>query len=536
MNKKIDSYRYYIGIPFLDDTNISFVFWNNINLERTTNIMKTGMILIFLLFLEIMSGAYAEEQNPALDHSMDHNICLSSDENDPASALEEFINTEDYSSRLEIFLKNNTDPVKMAVCLLNNTDELSGKQVLYFLEDMKTENDISTQNYIAILSNVIKNPVLLIQKHSLVDVVFNQISVYISPDTDQIYEEDVEDVEELLTNESIHTDFQIFFLKKYLEQEICKPSVIVSVLRAVNNQDLNIYKRSEILELSFTACQKNDEFKDEFKHAMSLLAVEPELEWSLKEKVLIYHQKNSVVCCSDSDPVVEHLIESFSQEINWHIREAIVDILSESPQGCARKVISFFSEFVMQDLAQISTPTELVDFRQRKIQLILWSLVRIGMKYEHPFVVSELKKMAMKYNMNVYFRVRAVEALQDLSLYFDIAAQALYEIVRDNKRTHESEDDFITYDQTIRDENDTKIRDQAFLVLVELLEENYSDFFSFLSKTSNLEQQIYRSKVFQDQSLPDSLDLYARPALVTLAQDTKVEQKYRDKAQEILQQ
>ncbi len=326
-------------------------------------------------------------------------------------------------------------------------------------------------------------------------------------------------------DENMPLDFHIFFLEKHLEKEICTPSVIVSVLRVVNNQDLDVYKRNEILELAFTTCAENEEFK----HAISLLSVEPELEWSLREKVLIYHQAKSVVC---SHPIVEYLLESFSQEINWHIREAIVDILSESQEDCAQRVISFFSEFVMRDSEEMST--DLVDFRQRKIHLILWSLVRLGMQHGgHPSVVAELKEMAMKYDMNVYFRVSAVEALQDLSLYFEISAQALYEIVRDNKRVPQS--DFITYDQRIRDANDVKVRDQAFLALLELLEEDYNDFFSFLSKKPSAEQ-IYRSKVFEDQPLPaEHLDLYARPALIKLVQDTSVEQQYRDRARFILQ-
>ncbi len=448
-------------------------------------------------------------------------ICLPPNENNPISPLiREFTNTEDYLHQLDIFrtLDRANSLSQTTICLLNQVNELSRKQVLYFLEDMKIAQDISEGEHINVLSTVIKADFEF--EDSVTNLALEQLSSYIFLKNIGKWH-----IESLLVDKDIPPGFQVLFLQEHLRKNICSSSVVKSILKVVSDQNIDLRVRDEVLELSFISCKENEEFK----HIVSLLSLEPDLEWFLKEKVLLYHHQNNVVC---SQKVLDHLLEYFSQPTTWHIRTAIVSVLSESPKGCDQQVISFFSEFVHQDSDGMQM--ELLDFRQSKIQSILWSLVRLAVRHNNPSVVTELHGMAMKYDMNVYFRIRAVETLQALSFYFDTAAEALYEIVRDNKRIQRS--DFVTYHQMIRDRNDKMVRDRAFLSLEELLSQDKSKFFSFLFvQTEALDSdQLYPRKVFSDQTLPESLDIYARPVLIKLVQDSRVDTEYRDRAREVL--
>ena len=197
------------------------------------------------------------------------------------------------------------------------------------------------------------------------------------------------------------------------------------------------------------------------------------------------------------------------------------------------RLFSHFSQFVQDSSDHIAT--ELLNFRHAKIKSIIWSLVRLGINNKNNEVVSHLKSMAMNYKMNIYFRVMAVEALRDLSIYLNSAAQALYEIVRDNKRREgsSSQSGFITDDQEVRDRSDKEVTHRALDVLAELLTANREKFFSF--RTGSLSYgALYRRKAFDGQTIPEDLDAYIRPVLGRLMEDERVDEIYRDWAYKIL--
>jgi hypothetical protein len=325
-------------------------------------------------------------------------------------------------------------------------------------------------------------------------------------------------MEESLVSDGLPVKFRVFLLRKYLEQEVCTQPVVSATMDIVKNNKQDIREREKILNLFFGVCNQNGDFEN----AMTSLAVEPKLEWFLKEKIILSHDSDYKRICSDT--VLNHLKLFFSNNMDWHVRNAVIWILADVKGDCDDKIISFFSGFVQQSSEGMSI--ELLDFRQTMIQSILWSLVRLGVRTQNENIVSELKNMAMKYDMNLYFRIRAVEALQDLSVYFNSAAQALYEVVRDNKRTPQS--NFVTYEQRIRDEQDTKVRDSAFIALVELLTNHTSAFLSFFSVHQEEidSDQLYRRKAFSNQPKPARLDTHARPVLDQLRNDETVDQKY----------
>ncbi len=430
---------------------------------------------------------------------------------DRDSLINQFTNTKAYSEKRDIFnqLVREQDLVTGIVNLLNSQKSPQFKmQMLQFLLEMKRANDMSNYNYGAILFGVISNQPEY--NKFLNPLILDQLS------TDIITEFGME---ESLVSGSVSVTFRLFLLRKYLDQDVCTQSVVLATIDIVKDNEQDIREREEILDLFFKVCNQNGNFES----AMTALTVEPQLEWALKEKIILSHDPDYKRICSDA--VLNHLQLFFSDNRDWHVRDAIIWILADVKGVCDNKIISFFSGFVQQNSEGMSI--ELLDFRQTMIQSILWSLVRVGFRTQNESVISELKKMAMKYDMNLYFRIRAVEALQDLSIYFSSAAQALYEIVRDNKRIPES--DFVTYEQRIRDEQDTKVRDSAFIALVELLTNPTSDFLSFLSiHQEELDSdQLYRRKAFINQPIPeDRLDMYARPALTQLGDDETVDEKY----------
>ena len=426
------------------------------------------------------------------------------------SFIREFMNKKDYSGRRGAFryLVGDQDPVVVVLDLLNSHESPAFKvKMLHFLLEMKRANDIGNREYGAILSGVMSDQP--VHNRFLNPLILDQLS------TDVITGFGME---ESLVDNSVPVEFRVFLLKKYLVQEVCTPPVVLATMDIVKNNGQDVREREKVLNLFFGVCNQSDDFEN----AMTSLAVEPKLEWSLKEKIILSHDSDYKRICSDT--VLNHLKLFFSDNMDWHVRNAVIWILADVKGGCNNKIISFFSGFVQQSSEEMSI--ELLDFRQTMIQSILWSLVRLGFRTQNENIVSELKNMAMKYDMNLYFRIRAVEALQDLSIYFDSAAQALYEIVRDNKRIPQS--NFVTYEQRIRDEQDTKVRDSAFIALVELLTNHTSAFLPFFSMHQEEidSDQLYRRKAFFNQPMPVHLDTYVRPVLNQLRNDGKVDQKY----------
>ena len=437
---------------------------------------------------------------------------------DREALMLKFTNEKSYSKRIEIFSKLVTDPNQQIIMFFTEGDNLTFKrQLLHFLKAMTLNGDLDESAHIAILSHILTlNRAIL---NPLESLMYSHLAPYISQN-----KLSDESVNRLLANKNVAIDLQELFLKEYLTNNICNPAVIVSSEQLIKNSSLDMSTRVEILQLFFTVCSEYDNFQE----TVVSLAIEPSLEWALKEKALLQANKNNV--CSNE--IIDHLLWFFYEDLNWHIRDAVIWILAQTEKECSQKIITFFSEFVQKDMKELRS--ELLEFRQIKIQSVLWALVHLGIN--NPLVVNELKKMAMKYDMNNYFRIRAVEALQDLSLYLESAAQALYEIARDNRRIAQS--DFITYDQQIRDDRDTEVRNSSCLALTELVEKERTDFLSFLFiHRERLDaDQLYRKKAFSNQNIPASLNIYARLALITLTQDEKVDKQCRDHAMTVLEQ
>lgn len=481
--------------------------------------LVVSLLPLFVFYTAYTFGKEAAKTNKTL-----------SDEKQDSQTLfvHQFIIAKDYSERKGIFscligdencLIGDKNIVEATVELLSGQENSLFKiQLFHFLVEMRKAEDMSQRDHVAILFSVIRKQ----SKYTkyLNPLVLDHLSEY------SFTELDVETslIEASLIDVNTPLKFKLFLLKGSLEEGVCNKSVASTTLNVVRNNDLDVRIRAEMLIFFSEKCNKHDDFKK----TMTTLAVEPKLEWFLKEKVLLLYDPEYNRICSDK--VLDHLFSFFSEDIDWHVRNTVIWMLS-NVQGnvqeiCDNKIISFFSNFVQKSSEGMSI--KLLDFRQTMIQSILWSLVRLGLRNENKNVVFELKKIAMRYDVNEYFRIRAVEALQDLSIFLDSAAQALYEIVRDNKRIPQSE--FVTYEQKERDFQDKKVRKGAFIALVELVTKNRSDFLSFIHKHKEElhSDQLYRRKAFADLLLPERLDSYAHPALLQLYDDKKVDQDYRD--------
>ncbi len=338
-----------------------------------------------------------------------------------------------------------------------------------------------------------------------------------------------------------------------LKKNKCTDSHISSVTDVVLNNNLDIRDKGEMLLSFFTACKNHRNFMEK----MAFLAMQEEIHWYIKEKILLFYLNNTDAC---SHQITEHLLNFFLAPTTNHIRNSIIWILSKTKKNCDREVISFFSDFIQKDSSGLML--ELSDFRQYNIQSILYALVYIAIKNQNPLVFSELKMIAMNHNINVYFRVRAVESLQDLSIYFQLPAQILYTIIKHKRQIAQS--NFINWEERkIRDQN-REVSDSAFNVLMELVETDPFKFFSFLlnSNESRNFDHFYRRKVFSSDQLrlpdtldqlrlpdtldqlrlpgtytlsgqlrlPGTLDHYARPILEKLSKDPGVDQRYRKTA------
>ena len=315
-------------------------------------------------------------------------------------------------------------------------------------------------------------------------------------------------------------------LKQSLSAGACDTRLIRQGKELVQDSARDVRVREEILQLLFTACGDSADFTP----VAGALLIAPDLEWYLREQAILFDYQKSL--CSGE--VQQSLMDFFYETSVWPIRNAVVWVLSNTAKNCDSITISFLSDFIQRDTDGVAM--ELLDFRQHNIQSVLWALVRLGIKNQNPLIVTELKNMAMKYDMNIYFRIRAVEALQDLSLYMPSAAQALYEIVRDNKRIARSE--FVTYEQRIRDEQDTQVRDVAFIGLVELVNVTQTEFLPFLSvhREKWNADQLYRNRAFAGREVPEDMGAYARLALEDLQADPQVLPHYRKIATDSVRQ
>ncbi len=352
-------------------------------------------------------------------------------------------------------------------------------------------------------------------------------------------------------------------LKQLLKQKNCEDSVIILSFNAIKDPTLNIRMRDELFKLTLQLCSEQENFIQK----ITALALESHLEWSLKEQAIVFVQ-NQQIC---SDEITDHLLQILYSPISWHIRNSVIWVLSDTPKGCDQKVISSLSQLVhsypfqgilAHDILKVfeyidldSIPTissEMSDFLEAKIRSVLWSLVRLGIRNQNINVVVELKKTAMRADMNTYYRTLAVEALQDLSLYVDSAAQALYELARDSRLhldpvNYSYNYDYYnsllkiagTYYQTIQEKEDAKIRRRAFQALAELVEGDIQKTLSFLFITPGsgyTDSEVARRNAMVDKPMPTDLGLYARPVLTQLLNDPRVEisQEYRGIAVRVL--
>ena len=326
----------------------------------------------------------------------------------------------------------------------------------------------------------------------------------------------------------------------------CDRALISDGQAVISNRYLNIREREKILDLFFTICKSHPDFIN--KTVVSWV-MDLDIEWYLREKMLLFHNEQSKEC---SEKMTNHLLRFFFS-MPRHIRRSLIWLLTDvKPRNldqllkytietteareqeissgisniCDQKIIAFLSRFVQKDSQDM--PLELRDFRQYNIQSVLYALARMTVKTGDPAVVSELKAIAMNQDINIYFRVSAVEVLQDLSLYFDSSAQALYDIVRDNKKVSQS--GFITRDQKVRDheDEDRQVSYRAFSSLRELSEKEPEEFFRFLFtyRKNRDDSHLYRKRFFSGLPLPEELDKYSLPVLTALSRDSKTASEY----------
>ena len=303
-----------------------------------------------------------------------------------------------------------------------------------------------------------------------------------------------------------------------LKKDLCDNSTMNLAIQTVQDKTLEMNKRVGALNLFFENCQNHKQFLSIVKE----VALDSQLEWRIKEQALLFHQVHNQNCSND---LVKHLLNIFPTPLLWSVRDAMIWVLSETKKGCDEEIIKFFAGFIQEPAVRLAS--ELVDFRQEKIQSLIWALVRLGIKNENLSVVEELKKIAMKSDMNLYFRIRAVEALQDLSFYLDSASWTLYEIIRDiNKRVPSNS-------QRIQYQKDTEVRDSAFSSLLDLIQKERQEllYFLLIPKEQLPDEELYRRKGFSQLPLPKyKLSTSPRTALNALIEDKTTPKEYRQYA------
>lgn len=289
------------------------------------------------------------------------------------------------------------------------------------------------------------------------------------------------------------------------------------VLSFLNN---DIRQRVDNLHTLVESCPT-----DQVDLVLSQLVMEQEAEWFLKETALDYMGKQSF--CEEN---LQNYLFDFVmvEQKDWHVRRSVIWILSGTPAECAESVIQFFVEFIQQDQPELNM--EMVLFREQMIYDLFWALVRLGVNDQNNIVSGQLKNIAMNENMNVFFRTLAIRALQDMSVFYEQAAQNLYEIVRDSVTTKKS-NGFETYYESIINERNKQIREIAFSALLEVMK-GQSEFLKTLSGTS--EPTAYRWKALDQHILPQDVTQYVSLALQNISTSSQINGHYKERASQAL--
>lgn len=443
-----------------------------------------------------------------------------------SSAVDAFMSANTYSEKIAALKVNEDQPITESIIyLIEHSPHLFFQQRLfYFLGEMKERGELSDQEYIRTLSHMVSNPLLG-------DKVLDQLGRYVSD-------------ENSLTTMGIDSSIlsqahvELFFLSAHLKKNLCNDFVLSTIAKTVKGYTIDIRDRMKLLESFLKSCNTHTKFRA----TVFSFIEEKELEWPLKERIFL--SQPYFVCEG-----IDHLLAFFFENKRLHIRDDVIWVLADIDKECDQeRAISFFTELIERGPDQMSA--DLLEFRETMIRSPLWALVRIGIKNQNQLVIIKLKAIAMNYNLSPYFRARAVEALQDLSIYFDSAARSLYEIVRNNKRvatSRVSTDNFVTEAQRIRDEEDAQIRYSAFVALEVLLGFNRLEEIEVVTRRVFLPflypgyaerpdaDEIYRQKAFNGLQVPDLLDTYARPVIEELVNDIEVEEYYRTEAAALLQ-
>ena len=269
--------------------------------------------------------------------------------------------------------------------------------------------------------------------------------------------------------------------------------------------------------------------REQVEPVLEQVVLTPTAEWPLKEIAL--DQMSEQGLCKEN--LQNYLLEFIKlEQEDWHVREAIIWILSNTPVKCDTSVIQFFAEFIQQEQPNLNM--EVVLFRQQMIHNLFWGLVRLGVNNQNALVSRELKEITMNENLNVYFRVVAIQALQDISIFHEDAAQALYEIVRDSVTTEKS-NGFETYYESIRNEKNQRIQVNAFASLVQVMREGV-EFLDFVSRRmENVKKHDrLRWKALRQKDIPEDITQYIRIALQEISVDPQIDEIYRTHANEVL--
>ena len=286
----------------------------------------------------------------------------------------------------------------------------------------------------------------------------------------------------------------------------------------------NIRERINTLYTFAQSCPE-----EQVESVLEQVVLTPTAEWPLKEMAL--DQMSEQGLCKEN--LQNYLLNFIKLErVDWHVREAVIWILSNTPAQCDTSVIQFFAEFIQQE--QPNLKMEVVLFRQQMIHNLFWGLVRLGVNNQNALVSRELKEITMNENLNVYFRIVAIQALQDISIFHEDAAQALYEIVRDSVTTKKSTE-FETYYESIRNEKNQQIQVNAFASLVQVMQEGV-EFLDFVSRRmENVKEKNWsRWKAFKHQDIPEDITQYIRIALQDISVDPQIDKVYRTHANKVL--
>ena len=289
------------------------------------------------------------------------------------------------------------------------------------------------------------------------------------------------------------------------------------------SDNVDIRERTNKLNVFVQSCPR-----EKVDSVLKQIVLIPTVEWFLKKTAL--DQMSEQNFCEES--VQNYLLNTIRKETgDWHTRESVIWFLSNTPTECDTPIVQFFVEFIQQEQPDLTMEVAL--FRQQIINNLFWALVRLGIKSSDDFVSKQLKNIAMNEDLNVHFRITAVSALQDMSVFRAEPAQALYEVVRDS--VVKTSNGFETYFESIRNEKNQRVQLNAFAGLVEVMRGNNS-FFSFLLKrVEDIEEpDRIRWEALNQQDIPDDIAQYVRVVLEEISIDPKVHEVYRDYAKDLL--